>query len=114
MRPRLLVIEDDDAMQTVWRVVFTNRGWDVDFAGTVAEGLALLDPPPDFLILDLALPDGGGEVILRRVRDASLKTRVAVTTASTDPVQLRLVEDLAPEAFFEKPFNVSDVWREAV
>jgi len=113
MRPKLLVIEDDDAMQAVWQIIFAGRGWDVVVAASVAEGLMLLDPPPDFLILDLALPDGGGEVILRRIRDASLAIRVAVTTGTTDPDQLRLVEALGPEAVFHKPVNVADVWREA-
>lgn len=113
LRPKLLIVEDDAAMRTVWEVVFSQRGWDVILASTVAEGLAALDPPPDYLILDLRLPDGGGEVILRRVRDARLKTRVAVTTGSDDPAQLRLARSLAPEALFEKPINVADVWRES-
>ena len=100
-------------MREVWGVVFGTRGWDVASASTVAEGLALLDPPPDYLILDLLLPDEGGEVILRRVRDAGLETRVAVTTGSDDAGRLRKVRDLRPEAVFEKPVNVVDVWREA-
>jgi len=76
--------------------------------------LALLDTPPDYLILDLLLPDQGGEVILRRVRDAGLKTRVAVTTAADAPNYLSEVNSLKPEALFQKPVNVGDVWRAAV
>jgi len=68
---------------------------------------------PDYLILDLLLPDEGGEVILRRVRDAGLKTRVAVTTGTDNAEQLREVKALKPEALFEKPVNVADVWRKA-
>jgi len=108
-----LIVEDDPAMREVWQVVFSRRGWDVALASTVAEGLALLDPPPDFLILDLRLPDGGGEAILRRVRDAKLKTRVAVTTGTGDAGRLCEVRGMGPEALFEKPINVADVWREA-
>jgi len=113
LRPRLLIVEDDTSMREVWEVVFGSRGWDVTSASTVAEALALLDPPPDYLILDLKLPDAGGEIILRRVRDAGLKTRVAVTTGTDDAEQLRGVKALKPEALFEKPINVADVWREA-
>ena len=80
-------------------------------ASTVAEGLALLDPPPDYLILDLGLPDAGGEVILRRVRDAGLRTRVAITTGTDDAERLSRVKALKPEVLFEKPVNVADVWR---
>jgi DNA-binding response OmpR family regulator len=113
VRPRLLIVEDDALLVVVWQTVFARRGWEVAVASTVAEGLASLDPPPDFLILDLMLPDQGGEVILRRVREAELKTRVAVTTASDDDRQLGIIEDLDPEALFLKPFNIADVWREA-
>jgi len=60
------------------------------------------------------LPDQGGEVILRRVRDAVLKTRVAVTTGSDDDARLHEVQGLGPDAFFAKPINVADVWREGV
>ena len=86
-------------MGTVWEVVFSVRGWEVTVARTLSEGLAALDPPPDYLILDLKLPDGGGEAILHKVRDAKLKTRVAVTTGSDDPRQLSEVKGLEPEAF---------------
>ena len=75
---------------------------------------ALLGAPLDYLILDWALPDAGGGIILRRVRDAGMKTRVAVTTGTDDSDQLREIGDLRPEAVFEKPVNVADVWWEAV
>jgi DNA-binding response OmpR family regulator len=108
-----LIVEDDASLREVWEVIFGTRGWDVASASTVAEGLELLEPPPDYLILDLLLPDQAGEVILRRVRDAGLETRVAVTTGSDDAGRLRKVRDLRPEAVFEKPVNFADVWREA-
>ncbi len=114
MRPRLLIVEDDASLREVWVVVFGRRGWDVASAATVAEGLALLDPPPDFLILDLGLPDRGGESILRRVRDAGLGTRVVVTTGSDDAASLNEVRALRPEALFAKPVNIADVWRQAI
>ena len=112
MRPKLLIVEDDHSMRTVWQMVFSQRGWDVTVAATLAEGLARLDPPPDYLILDLKLPDGGGEEILRKVKDARLPTRVAVTTGSDDPEQMKAARSLMPEAWFEKPINIADVWKD--
>lgn len=109
---RLLVVEDDALARSCWEVIFSQRGWEVVTAGTVAEGLARLDPAPDYLILDLSLPDGGGEAILRKVREANLKTRVAVTTGSGDHARLREVRELKPEALFRKPISVVKLWCE--
>ena len=114
VRPKLLIVEDDAAMREVWEAVFGRRGWEVVTASSVAEGLTSLDPPPDLLILDLGLPDGGGETILRRVREAGLRTRVVVTTGTDDATVLSEVRSLRPEAMFAKPINVADVWREAL
>jgi DNA-binding response OmpR family regulator len=114
VRPKLLIVEDDAAMREVWETVFGSRGWEVVVTSSVAEGLSSLDPPPDFLILDLRLPDGGGETILRRVREAGLRTRVVVTTGTDDATVLSEVRSLRPEAMFAKPIKVADVWREAL
>ena len=114
VRPKLLIVEDDAAMREVWEAVFGRRGWEVVAASSVAEGLSALDPPPDLLILDLGLPDGGGETILRQVREAGLRTRVVVTTGTDDAAVLSEVRSLRPEAMFAKPINVADVWRESL
>ena len=108
----LLVVEDDESVRTVWKTVFSQRGWNVAVAGTVAEGLAKLDPAPDFLILDLSLPDGNGSAILHRVREANLKTRVAVTTGESNVARIRAVRLLRPEAIFLKPIDFFGVCRE--
>ena len=93
------------------RKIFIRKGWDVLSAMTVAGGLALLDPPPDCVILDLMLPDGGGEAVLRRVRDEKLKTRVAVCTGMEDPARLARVVGMEPEALLRKPISLADVYR---
>jgi DNA-binding response OmpR family regulator len=108
----LLVVEDDESARTVLHAVFSQHGWNIALAGTVAEGLAMLNPAPDFLILDLSLPDGNGSAILRRVREANLKTRVAVTTGESDLARIRAVGLLRPEAIFLKPIDIFGVWRE--
>ena len=81
MPPTLLVVEADPATRLAWRTLFAGRGWDVREAGSVAEGMASLEPAPDYLILARDLPDGDGEAILRRTREAGLTTRVAVAAA---------------------------------
>jgi DNA-binding response OmpR family regulator len=107
----LLVVEDDLASRRAIRTVFTLRGWDVSSVATVTEALRLLDPPPDCVLLDLMLPDGEGEAVLRAVRNRNLPTRVVVTTGSSDPDRLRDLDRMGPDAVLNKPLNVNDVCR---
>ncbi|HEX8203502.1 MAG TPA: response regulator [Isosphaeraceae bacterium] len=106
----MLLVEDDRTTCELLRAIFGHLGWQVAVASTVAEGLRLLDPPPDLLVLDLTLPDGDGTDILRQVRTAHLPTRVAVTTGH-DPSLLPAVASLRPDALLQKPIEVADVCR---
>ena len=109
---RMLVVEDHDGTRTAVQVIFTRLGWHVSTARTVAEGLARLDsdPEPCCLLLDLDLPDGGGEAVLARVREKGLRTRVAVATGSMDLPRLRAVADLEPDLLLAKPITTADIW----
>lgn len=109
VQPKLLIVEDDRTLLEVWKTIFSTRGWNVVTATTLAEGLERLDSAPDYLILDLELPDGGGEAILRHIRASGMKTRVAVTTGSDDASRLTGLE---PEALFHKPVDVAAVWQQ--
>jgi DNA-binding response OmpR family regulator len=107
---RMLVVEDDPTTRTLLQSLFARRGWEVAIASTVADGLAMLTPPPDLLILDLNLPDGFGTRILRWVRSENLPTRVAVMTAH-DPASLGEVARLRPDAFLQKPADLAGMLR---
>src|SRR5262249_32680856 len=108
---RVLVVEDDAASRFALRRLFTHKGWIVSVAESVTEGLAKLDPPPHCILLDLTLPDGGGEEILRKVREEKLPIKVAVCTGMNDPVRLALVKGMDPEALFRKPLDFDEVCR---
>jgi DNA-binding response OmpR family regulator len=72
-------------------------------AGTAAEGLAQLASPPCCIVLDLMLPDGPGETILRQVRADRLGCRVAVRTGTIDGAWLDSVRERHPRSYFRSP-----------
>ncbi|HEV3166278.1 MAG TPA: response regulator [Isosphaeraceae bacterium] len=112
-KQRMLLVEDHESTRRTLRRILTFQGWEIAEAGTVAEALAILASEQcfDWVILDLMLPDGDGETVLKRVRDDALKTRVMVCTATYDPARLDAVFDLGPDAVVQKPFNIMDVCR---
>ena len=108
---RLLIVDDDSYTRFALRNLFARRGWAVDLAASVAEGLATLDDAHRAVILDLNLPDGGGEEVLIEVRRRAARTMVAVCSASVDPRQIAAVQGLRPELMLCKPIDMGSLDR---
>ena len=61
---RALVVNAEPQCLVGLRIVLRGAGYIVESARTAADALALVaDDPPDVLVLDLALPDGGGAAL---------------------------------------------------
>jgi len=71
VRPRVLVIEDNDDSRKSLRMLLSLRGCDVRTASDGPEGLkAALDWCPDVIISDIGLPGLDGWEVGKRVRNA--------------------------------------------
>ena len=101
-----LIVEDHGPTRVALSRYFAGRGWDVDEAGTLGEALAVLEygPEPTLLILDLMLPDGPGEAVLRRVRFSGMRTLVIVASACEDGDRLSEVARLRLDCIPAKPY----------
>jgi two-component system, OmpR family, KDP operon response regulator KdpE len=102
---RLLIVEDHDSTRTALEKIFAHIGWHVSSAATLAEGLVFLEAElePCCVILDLMLPDGDGEAILKRIREKGFKTRTIICTAVSDADRMTAVNDLEPDLVLTKP-----------
>jgi DNA-binding response OmpR family regulator len=101
------LVEDDRSTASALQKILVRRGWHVEVAASVAEALARLDADFDWAILDLMLPDGDGESVLRAIRARGLPTRVAVSTGISDHRRLKEVRALTPEVFLGKPIDLA-------
>ena len=108
---RLLVVDDDATTRFALHTLFSRQGWRVSVAATVAEALDELSrtPPPHCMILDLNLPDGRGEAILRAVREGRFPTDVAVCSGVEDARRLSDVIAMRPEALLAKPLEFGPI-----
>src|SRR5215207_4864355 len=93
-RPTLLIVEDDGLTRYALARILGQHGWKVEAVSTVAEGLGRLDAAPACIVVDLMLPDGSGEDVLRRVREAGLGSRVVVVTAVSEKSRPEDLESL--------------------
>src|SRR5207245_2246768 len=87
--------------------ILRRRGFEVTTVTTVAAAIAHIGSEPDFVLLDLMLPDGDGAHVLRQIRDANYSTRVVITTAISDPERLHDVQQLKPDAVLLKPLDLN-------
>ena len=79
---RVLVIDDEPDLRTLYELSLLREGYRVDTAADVAEALAQLDAQRyDAVISDMRLPDGSGLDVLRRLKDQSRSERCIVITA---------------------------------
>jgi DNA-binding response OmpR family regulator len=70
-RATLLLVEDDPVVRTFLADNLTADGYELLLADTLRDGLRVLEHHrPDLAVIDLALPDGSGLEIVRRVRAA--------------------------------------------
>ncbi len=108
-----MIVEDDSATRRCLGGIFSLQGWEVCLAPTVSEALTLLEHGlvADFLILDLTLPDGGGEAVLKAVKDAGLKSQVIVCTGTMDPIRLLRLRELEPDITLIKPVDPDVICR---
>src|SRR5262249_7157248 len=102
---KLLIVQDDAAIRFALHRIFTQRGWHVDQASTFAEAIALLERPPDWIILDLDLPQGVGEDVLRKIRADKLPTRVIICAGPNGLLGMAEIVAMGPDLVMHKPID---------
>src|SRR5207248_11672548 len=79
--PVLLVIDDEPAILSVFRIAFAEPEAKLLAAPTAAEGLRLFfEQRPDVVILDVRLPDMDGRELFRRLHESDAKVPVILMT----------------------------------
>jgi two-component system nitrate/nitrite response regulator NarP len=83
---RILLADDHPMIRTAIEVLLRDTGHEV--AGMAASPSEALDQleivQPDILLLDLAMPDGGGMSVARKLKSAGSPQKVVILTAAID------------------------------
>ena len=107
---RILVIEDDRATRKALQQIFESEGYAVEIATTGAEGLtAFRSSRPDFVVLDLRLPQMNGQDVCRRIRKESEEVPILILTGSADEVDRVLLLELGADDYVTKPFSPKEL-----
>lgn len=108
--PRILVIEDEPAMQNGLRDNLEIEGYDVTIEGDGRGGLEeLRSGTYDLTILDVMLPSLPGFDVLKQARAAGVKTPVIMLTAKGEEIDRVLGLELGADDYITKPFSLREL-----
>jgi len=101
----ILLVEDERKLRDLVRSYLEQAGFDVLSTDSGAEALSLADSAtPDLLILDLGLPDIGGETVARELRAKGSVPILMLTARSNEEDRVRGLEAGADD-YVTKPFS---------
>ena len=106
---RVLLVDDEPAIQRSVGLLLRARGYDVQVAGTGADALAMLSAhPPDLVVLDLGLPDLEGTEVCRRIRTTSQVPILVLSARGAEADKVNAL-DLGADDYVTKPFGPDEL-----
>ena len=111
MSPRVLLVEDDDAIARPLVRTLEREGYDVERVDHGHAALAAVegDEVPHLMILDLGLPDIDGLEVCRRARDAGYDGSIMILTARGGELDRVVGLDTGADDYLAKPFPLSEM-----
>jgi two-component system KDP operon response regulator KdpE len=106
---RILLVDDEAAIQRSVGPLLRSRGYDVEIAGSGAEALQMFEArTPDLIVLDLGLPDIEGPEVCRRIRTRSQVPIIVLSARSGEPDKVNAL-DLGADDYVTKPFGAEEL-----
>ena len=109
LRPTILIIEDEPALQRFLRVTLSAQNFKIIEAATGEQGLRHASTSvPDLVILDLGLPDIDGLAVIQKLREWSAMPIIIVSARGKEQDKV-LALDAGADDYLTKPFGVGEL-----
>ena len=102
---RILLIDDNDRDRKMLRDALVGEGYGVEEAADGPEGLKVLFASrPDFVVLDVLMPNMDGFVVCQRIREITDVPIIMLTSLNRDEEVVKGLE-LGADDFVSKPVS---------
>jgi two-component system phosphate regulon response regulator PhoB len=112
MAPKILVVEDEDALATLLQYNLEKEGYRVTLSGDGEEALMLVqEDQPDLVILDWMLPKVSGVEVCRRLRNRNESRNLPIimlTARGEESDRIRGL-DTGADDYVTKPFSMNEL-----
>lgn len=106
---KIVVIEDERDISRIVKNYMEKHGLEVAVADNGADGLHMIDLlEPDYIILDLTLPDTDGLELCRRIRNTK-ETPILILSARGSDTDKVLGLGFGADDYMTKPFSLSEL-----
>jgi DNA-binding response OmpR family regulator len=106
--PRILLVDDEQAIQTLLSYPLQKEGYEVVHASDGREALArFAERPVDLVVLDVMLPRVDGLEVCRRLRERST-VPIIMLTAKAEEIDKVLGLELGADDYITKPFSMRE------
>ena len=110
MNPRILVVDDDHLICWALQKEFAGRDISIRVKGKGADALAALrEESPDYVFLDVNLPDGNGIDLIKEIREISPTTKIIIMSADNSETNRQRAFTEGAIQFLEKPFEIKEI-----
>lgn len=105
----ILIVEDDDRIRNYIKTVLVSCGYNALETNKQQTALSLLaSHKPDLLLLDLGLPDGDGQELIRQIRTWSQIPIVVVSARGHEQDKVEALDGGADD-YITKPFGTDEL-----
>ena len=110
MPTRILVIEDEPGIRLALHDELQFEGFEVELAADGPTGIAaILQSPPQLIVLDVMLPGKNGFEICRDVRARGIRTPIIMLTARNQDVDKVRGLEAGADDYVTKPFSLGEL-----
>jgi two-component system alkaline phosphatase synthesis response regulator PhoP len=108
LKPRIVLIEDEDDIATIIKLQANSSGYDISVASDGLNGYDLIrKKAPDLIILDIMLPGENGLEVCKKVK-SNLELRhvpILMISAKSEESDIILGLELGADDYITKPFS---------
>ena len=109
MQQKILIIEDEPAIQAILKELLTDAGYVVQTANDGLMGLQAFHKEPfDLILLDIMMPKLDGYMVCEKIRETSHVPIVILTALDDEQAQVKAFE-LQADDYITKPFSLKIV-----
>jgi len=105
----ILIVDDDTSIRKILRIALEAKGYKTSEAASKKEAIELIALDfPKLVLLDLQLPDGSGENLVKEIRQWTEIPVIVLSVMSEDEDKIRLLDSGADD-YLTKPFSMGEL-----